>query len=62
MKIKMVAFPNPVSKLYYNWGTGIEKHGDSILQLSPENFLKALEKKHKVGIISIYLIVKNHTL
>ena len=42
MKIKMVAFPPPVSKLYYNWTKGIEKHGDSILQLSPEDSLEGL--------------------
>jgi len=43
MKIKMVAFPVPVSKLYYNWTKGIEKHGDILQQLSNTDSLKGLD-------------------
>lgn len=33
MNVKMYAFPVPVSKLYYHWDKGIEKHGDTFIQL-----------------------------
>ena len=39
--IKMLAFPSPVSKLYYHWDKGLERHGDSLIQASrTDNFKK----------------------
>ena len=35
--IQMIAFPSPVSKLYFRWARGLEKHGDRIVQLSRED-------------------------
>lgn len=35
--IQMIAFPSPVSKLYFRWARGLEKHGDSIIQLSRDD-------------------------
>jgi hypothetical protein len=34
MKVVMAGFPPPVSKLYYHWDQGLEKHGDKYLLLS----------------------------
>jgi hypothetical protein len=36
MKVNMVAFPSPVSKLYFGWSRGMEIHGDSVVQLPLE--------------------------
>jgi len=41
--IKMIAFPSPVSKLYYHWDKGMKRHGDSIIQLSPNDNYKLYE-------------------
>lgn len=43
MSVKMIGFPVPVSKLYYHWDKGLEKHGDSITVLSLEDKLKNLQ-------------------
>lgn len=54
--IKMIAFPPPVSKLYYHWDKGMEVHGDKIIQLSRKDdytsveancFYQTNEKKQK---------------
>jgi hypothetical protein len=41
--IKMVAFPSPVSKLYYHWDKGLERHGDSIIQLTRKDDYKLVD-------------------
>jgi hypothetical protein len=34
MTVTMVAFPVPVSKIYYHWNRGLEQHGDRLIQLA----------------------------
>lgn len=41
--IKMIAFPSPVSKLYYHWDKGIELHGDKLIKLSREDNYESVE-------------------
>lgn len=40
--IEMACFPPPVSKLYFHWGRGLEKHGDKILHISREDDYKSI--------------------
>lgn len=40
--IEMVSFPSPVSKLYFRWARGLEKHGDKLIQLTRDDEYKSV--------------------
>lgn len=43
MKILMMGFQSPVSKLYYHWDKGLEKHGDTYITISnPVDYSKMI--------------------